>query len=75
MKREESNKRRTTGGSRLGKMQVGLGSPDTPQLRVAKRNSCVLQTLLDVFVIQVFAALLDYTEDRIDRKCLPQLAV
>lgn len=48
-------------------MQVGLGSLDAPQLRVEKRNSYVLQALLDVFVIQLFAVLLNYTEDWVDR--------
>lgn len=60
-----------TGGAHLGNMQVRLGSLDTPWLQVEKRNSYVLQLLLDVFVIQLFVVLLNYIEDWVDRKCLP----
>lgn len=52
-----------TGGAHLGNMQVRLGSLDTPWLQVEKRNSYVLQLLLDVFVIQLFVVLLNYIED------------
>lgn len=44
-------------------MQVGLGSLDAPWLQEEKRNSYTLQTFLAVFVIQIFAVLLNYAED------------
>lgn len=61
-----------TGRASLGKIQVVLGSLVPPWLLEEKRSnvlqhlehfSYVLQTLLDVFVIQLFAVLLNYAED------------